>query len=417
MRVMLYYGHMYSVRAKRKRKHTSILRKATLVILPLLLVAGLLANAFRPLPAATATPEGLVSTVSAVKLAWPSAGSAAIGAQGFGVLDATGAVTARPMASLAKLVTALALIEQKPFKLGQQGETYTITERDVDLYASYLAQGGAVAKVALGEKITEYQMLQAMLLPSANNMADTAALWAFGSMDAYLAYANGMAKRFGLKQMVLADDASGMSPKSIATTRELVRLGEYVMDNPVLANIVGQKSATIPVAGTINSANARLGYNNIIGIKTGLTDEAGGCFLFAAGHKLPTGENVVLIGVILGAPNLVAAFDASEPLLNSAKPHFAVARAAQAGQKIASYQTPWGARSDVVAAGNIDMVMWKGVPLTPSINLHQPSHASNKGDVVGTYTVRSGLNGKSTKILLRNDLPGPSLMWRLTRLD
>lgn len=411
---MLYYVLMYSVRAPRKKKKTG--RKVFLLLLPLVLLAGLAANYLRPLPAATATPEGMTSTVGAIMLKWPSAGSAAIGAQGFGVLDSYGAVSPRPMASLAKLMTALAVVEKKPFKLGQQGETYTITQRDVELYDSYLAQGGAVAKVAVGEKITEYQMLQAILLPSANNLADTAALWTFGSMDAYLAYANNMAKRFGLKQMVLAD-ASGMSPKSIATTRELVRLGEYVMNQPVLANIVGQKSATIPVAGTINSANSRLGYNNIIGIKTGLTDQAGGCFMFAASHKLATGENIVLIGVILGAPKLTDAFDASEPLINSAKPHFTIQRVVKAGQKVANYDTPWGSNSDVIAEDDVDLVVWKGVPLTPSIKLHQPSLARNAGDVVGSFTVRSGLNGKSTNVTLKSDLKDPPFKWRLTRID
>jgi D-alanyl-D-alanine carboxypeptidase (penicillin-binding protein 5/6) len=44
--------------------------------------------------------------------------------------------------------------------------------------------------VQLGEELSEYQALQALLLPSANNIAETLARWAFGSIDAYNAYAN-----------------------------------------------------------------------------------------------------------------------------------------------------------------------------------------------------------------------------------
>ncbi|MEZ6331278.1 MAG: hypothetical protein R3B12_04715 [Candidatus Saccharimonadales bacterium] len=42
------------------------------------------------------------------------------------------------------------------------------------------------------------------------------------------------------------DDASGLSPKTISSAEDLVRLGEYALDNPVIADIVAQESIDLP---------------------------------------------------------------------------------------------------------------------------------------------------------------------------
>src|SRR3982750_4716678 len=128
---VLYHISMYSVRAPRRRRRVGF--RIFLSLLVMLLLAGACFNIVRPLPNAETATMGATSRVSASTLKWPSSGSAALGAQGFGVLDAYGAVSPRPIASLTKLVTALALIEQKPFSLGEQGDTYTFTQQDVDL--------------------------------------------------------------------------------------------------------------------------------------------------------------------------------------------------------------------------------------------------------------------------------------------
>lgn len=400
-------------RTKKRKKHTI---RNMAVFLLVVFVSGLAFNVVRPLPAATATPAPLVSKIGAANLAWPSAGSAAIGAQGYGVLEHHGSPYPRPMASIAKLITALALLEKKPFKLGEQGETYMPNAKDVELFDSYLAQNGSVVKVEAGQPITEYQMLQAMLLPSANNIADSAAIWAFGSLENYVAYANTMVKRLGLKQTTVADDASGMSPKTVGTIKDMVLLGELAMANPLIANIVGQKSATLPVAGIIHSANARLGLNNIVGIKTGLTDQAGGCFLFAAEHRLATGERIVIIGVIVGAPTLLAALNQSEPLINSAKPYFGIEKPVKAGDKFATLETSWGEKSDVIAESDVSLVAWKGAVLKPRLDMKPLSHAASPGENVGKLTMLSGTHGESTNLILKDQIIAPSWKWRLTRL-
>jgi serine-type D-Ala-D-Ala carboxypeptidase (penicillin-binding protein 5/6) len=398
-------------RQRRYKKRTS-LRLTTCFLL--FGMGVLVFNYLRPLPEVKAALVSVNSEITSAKLVWPSRGDAAIGAQNFGVLATRGPQTARPIASLAKLITALAVLEKHPLKPGQQGPVITLGAADVALFEKYYALNGSVVKVQDGERITLYQALQALLLPSANNMADSLAIWSFGSIDNYIAYANTLTKRLGLSKTTVAGDASGMSPATVSTTADLIRLGELSLHNPVIAEIVSQRSATIPVHGAISSANSRLGFNNVIGIKTGLTDEAGGCFMFAANHRVD-GQRVTIIGVIIGAPNLRAALSESEPLLNSAKPYFTVKTPIKAGQSFAKLTTPWLATADAIARQDVKLLTWQGAALTPRIEIAAMSDSLPAGTRIGTALISSGNNTASTPLVLREGVNGPSWQWRLKR--
>jgi D-alanyl-D-alanine carboxypeptidase (penicillin-binding protein 5/6) len=372
-------------------------------------------NYVRPLPEATASVVAVNTIVEPISLHWPSRGYAAIGAQGFGLLEHRGsAAKTIPTASLAKLITALAVLEKHPVPADRKSPVLTLTQADVALFEKYYGVGGSVVAVKPGERITLYQALQAILLPSANNMADSMAVWAFGSMKNYHAYANTMLKKHGLTRTTVAVDASGMSPKTTSTTRDLIKLGELALANPTIAEIVAQKTATIPVHGAISSANSRLGINNIIGIKTGLTDEAGGCFLFAAKHQVD-GKPLTIIGVIMGTENLRAALAESQPLLNSAKPYFSVKTPIKAGESFAAITTPWLATAEAIAAKDVTMIAWRGTTLAPKVELININGSLAHGSEVGTAFVSSGDNIASTPLHLRGELVGPSWQWRIRR--
>jgi len=61
-----------------------------------------------------------------------------------------------------------------------------------------------------------------------------------------------------------------------------------------------------PVAGTdtgvgiIQNTNQLLGTDGVLGIKTGTTDEAGSCLLFAARYACRGRAKVTIVGVIMG---------------------------------------------------------------------------------------------------------------------
>lgn len=178
-------------RLKRSRKN---LRRVLVVLLFVLAIGIYSLSAWLiPLPTptiTTITPNFKTDTKPILK--WPNYGQAAIGTPDYGVLAQNGKMTPKPIASIAKVVTALAILKAFPLSAGENGPTITISHDDVLDYQSAYSQGQSVIPVVAGEKLTEYQALEAMLLPSANNIAELLANWAFGSTTAYLDYANNL---------------------------------------------------------------------------------------------------------------------------------------------------------------------------------------------------------------------------------
>jgi D-alanyl-D-alanine carboxypeptidase (penicillin-binding protein 5/6) len=70
---------------------------------------------------------------------------------------------------------------------------------------------------------------------------------------------------------------------------------------PVFASIVATPSATLPVAGTVHNTNRLLGHDGFVGVKTGSTAAAGGCFAFRAVRWID-GKRTTITGVVLGQP-------------------------------------------------------------------------------------------------------------------
>ena len=179
-----------------------------------------------------------------VQLAWPAVGQAAIGSVEDGLLArSSDNEKVRPTASMAKVITALAIMEKQPFKPGQEGQTYTITRNDIASLNAYISEGGSVLPIRIGMKLTQYQAMQRMLIASDNNMADILAERIFGSKEAYVSYAQDMLKRMGLSRTVVAD-ASGFSSATVSTPSELVAIGIAALKNPVIARIVAQTAGT-----------------------------------------------------------------------------------------------------------------------------------------------------------------------------
>lgn len=344
-------------------------------------------------------------------LKWPKKGQSAIGALGYGVLDTTGGDKPMPIASVAKVLTALAVLKQKPLLKDQQGPVITINDDDVATYQKYADSNGSLVAVQVGEQLSEYQALQALLLPSANNIADLLVKWAFGSETKYVSFSNSFVKSLGLDHTTI-DDASGFSPKTVSTARDLVLLGENAMDNPVLAEIVGQSQANIPVAGVINNVNSLLGHNEIIGIKTGNTDEAGGCYLFAAKHTVEQGYDVTIIGVTIGAPDLSTAIDSSLALLKSTYANFDITKSVARGDIVGRYVSPWGSTANVSAVSDIEGISWKALPPKVLLDLKpfDPKNSRPEGEV----SVLFGRKKVRSSLILVKTLTPASIMWRLT---
>ena len=372
----------------------------------------------RPLPSLKPTLIDLPQSTPAPqsKFGWPSGGQAAIGVIGTNVIETNGQQKAAPIASAAKIITALVVLDKKPLAKGQQGPIITLGADDVARYQHYAANDGSVVTVRSGEQISEYQMLQTILLPSANNMADSLAVWAYGSLENYAKAANVYVSKLGLSSTKIGSDASGLSPDTTSSASDLVRLGKLAMDNPVLAEIVGQSSAgDIPVAGTIKNVNFLLGTDGVIGVKTGNTEEAGGVFVAAAEFKV-NGKRVITTTAIIGAPSLFAAMKQSLPLIDSARNNFKSTSVIKAKSIVGKYNLPWGGSLPAVASHDLSLMTWGGKPVSTKTLLKPiDANTAHAGLSVGQLIVPASAttNQKSVTIKLSSNPIQPSAWWRL----
>ncbi len=386
---------------QRKKIHGSLVILAAIVLGVAIYVWAMLTL---PLPATQVTLEakgGPVATGEA-HMPWPQAEQLAVGAVGYGLLAADGDDTSIPIASVAKVITAIAVLKQKPLQAGESGPTLTFTEDDVATYNAEHSTYGSTVYVTAGGKLTQYQTLQGLLLPSGNNLAIKLADWAFGSQDAFMAYANKMVADLGMSKTHMGD-ASGRSPKTVSTARDLIILGQEALKYPVLVDIISQKQASLPMSGVAYNVNTMLGVADINGIKTGNTGEAGGCFLFSATREVE-GQSITLVGAAIGAFDLDQALAAAPKIVNAGYANFNKVTALRDGQTVATVSTPWAASAQIIAKGDLSQMVWKGTPLQFRIDV-KPATSGIAG--------QAKLGDQTSLLEVAQPIPEPSLAWRL----
>ncbi len=395
------------------------MRRRIAVGLVLLVAAALGINYLRPIPEVTASsslPAQKTTPGTPPLLPWPSAGSAAVGVSGLGKLADSGNEAPLPAASVAKVMTAVVVMNDKPFPLGQTGGSITITDLDVQAYQNDRAQGQSVVAVQAGEVLSEYQALQAMLIPSGNNIAEALARWDAGSVPAFVDRMNQRARSLGLSRTSFADPA-GFSAQTVSTPTDLLSLGMAAMTDPVLAQIVREPQAKLPVAGVVYNVDGALGQDGINGIKTGSGLAQGANFLFAA-EILIGGHPVTIFGCVMGQPTLQKAFDIARALIRAMQPALSVRTELLRHQTVGSYDTPWGWHSDVLSVSDLALVEWPGMVLRETmqartLNVDKPLDA---GTSAGSLHVVLGDYDLDVALVTATVMYPPGRFWRLTRL-
>ena len=205
-----------------------------------------------------------------------------------------------PIASVAKVMTGYLVLRDHPLTDGDEGPAIRLTAADVADTERRSARRESVVPVAAGEELSERQALQALLLPSANNIAVVLARWDAGSTGRFVARMNAAARRLGMTHTRYTDP-SGYDDGTVSTAADQLRVVDAAMRLPAFANIVATSTATLPVAGTVRNTDALLGRSGFIGVKTGSDRAAGGCFAFRA-IRLVHGRRTVITGVVLGQP-------------------------------------------------------------------------------------------------------------------
>src|SRR5436190_18292396 len=125
-------------------------------------------------------------------------------------------------------MTAYLVLRDHPLRVGRDGPTIALTDADVADTDRRRRQEESVVSVAAGERLTELQALQALLLPSANNIAAVLARWDAGSDDRFVARMNDTARSLGMGSTYYTDP-SGFDPATVSTAVDQLRLVNRAM--------------------------------------------------------------------------------------------------------------------------------------------------------------------------------------------
>ncbi|MFI5283050.1 MAG: D-alanyl-D-alanine carboxypeptidase family protein [Candidatus Dormibacterales bacterium] len=394
------------------------MRWRVLAVLLLLLGAAAAWNYLRPIPAVAPVAElgtSILVAGSAPALPWPDTGSGAVSVSGLGFIASSGNEQAIPAASVTKVMTALLILEDKPLAKGDAGSTVTMSEVDVQSYFADFANNESVVVVRNGEQLTELQLLEGLLIPSANNYAQTLARWDSGSVAAFVDKMNARAAALHMTHTKFAD-ASGASPQSVSTPSDLLAVGIEAMKQDVFAEIVAMESVVLPVAGTVYNVDYTLGQSGIVGIKTGSGLSSGANFLFAATLTVDS-YPVTVYGCVMGLPTLDVAFASARSLIGVMESTLHIRRVIARNQTVASITTPWGAQTDVVSSVDVDLVEWPGMILRQelragSVVVDQPIAPGTKE---GTEHLVLGDYSLDVPLVTASPLYPPGRLWRLTR--
>ena len=197
-----------------------------------------------------------------------------------------------PPASLTKMMTALLVLERADLRS-------VVT---VSMEAS--RETGTRLGLAPGDRMSVLELLAATLIGSANDACHALADHVAGSGTKFVALMNARALEMGLTDTRFVNACGHDAPGMRSTARDLARLAETAMGNPVFARMAGLEESWISTTDAgkkfpLRNSNLLIGrYRGAIGVKTGFTGSAGKCLVALAERR---GKRVLL--VLLNAPD------------------------------------------------------------------------------------------------------------------
>jgi serine-type D-Ala-D-Ala carboxypeptidase (penicillin-binding protein 5/6) len=236
------------------------------------------------------------------------------------VLYGKRATDRHPIASLTKIMTALLVLGRTdPDDIVTVSRTAALTPpSDIGLKA--------------GERLTVHDLLEGLMLSSANDAAVALAEHVSGSSAAFVKLMNRRAAALGLRRTHFASP-NGLDDRGHSTARDLATLTGIATRTPAFRRLVGMQFAEVQGPPDkeerhLQNRNAMLWlYRGATGVKTGFTFDAGWCLVATA-----TRHGRHLVAVVLGAPTQGASFSDAATLLNYGFAEFQESDLAVAGE-------------------------------------------------------------------------------------
>lgn len=201
-------------------------------------------------------------------------------------------------ASTTKIVTAIIVLEN-----------HSLNEEVTASYDAVMTipSGYSTANIQIGEILTVEQLLELLLVHSANDSANVLAEYAGGSIDSFVSMMNTKVNELGLTDTHFTNPYGLQEDNHYTTSHDLAVIMQYCLKNETFRKISGQASCAIPATNKSEPrkysstnelliAGNRNYYPYLIAGKTGYTSKAGGCLVSVAYNN-----NLELISVILNS--------------------------------------------------------------------------------------------------------------------
>src|SRR5205085_3056535 len=127
----------------------------------------------------------------------------------------------------------------------------------------------------------------------------------------------------------------------------------------------------------------------------GWTEEAGGCFVFAADTQVD-GRPTRVFGAVLGQDVLADAFNSTKALIPAVSANLHVVKVAAQDAPAASLQSKWGQTADAQLPKDVSFLLWPGTAVDSHLEMAQPPKAPlAKGAQVANIVVTAGNQSES----------------------
>jgi len=406
-------------RHRRRRRHVRLWVTLIAIVALLGALGGVAAiRLSRPEPVAavrtTLAPARVVpGTVPAPP--WPTGVQAAFVIPALGVSRESGPEQPAPVASLTKVMTAYLILKDHPLSGDDPGPTVTMSAANVADFDQDNQTDQSNVQIAVGEVLTERQLLEGLLVHSANDFADALAEWDSGNLAAFVVKMNTTAQLLGMHDSHFVDP-SGFDPQSQSTPADILKIIRIDMEFPVFAQIVAMPSVTLPVAGTVRSSTPLLGAPGIVGVKSGWTMAAGGCDVLGLIARVDHQLVLVLAAVTgeqQGALPIEVAGLAALALAKAVATSVVGVRVATKGAVMARASVA-GTSTPAVAVANRVLLGWPGQVIRASFVPSPPPIAGARaGRLIGRATFSLAGQEVVVDVRTRRPLPTPSLLHRL----
>ncbi len=241
------------------------------------------------------------------------------------------------IASITKVMTAVVCVDN----IKDLNEEIVI---DYDIISKTLDPELAIAGIYNNQRLTYYDLLATMLIPSGADSAIYLANTVCGDYDTFISKMNEKAKEIGMNNTRFSNPTGLDDKDNYSTISDVAKLIKYATENDTLEEIMSMDSFTTSdgntkVQSTISKSAKRYGLtlDYIMGGKTGTTGDAGQCLA-----SFSIDENIKLIGVVTGSSmystrpnNLID----SENLYEYVSDKFSIQPIVKIGDKLAEINT------------------------------------------------------------------------------